>query len=399
MKHGYSHSQIFKFLIKYFVWFFLFSFCIAIFSSFEINKYWSESEVISNYIEKTGETNVVMCSRSKNYPDFENNARNYLGYEIIKAYAHNQESFVCAYLDENIDPFHISSLDDSIITPFICLNGYGGNKESTVEIFSETMFKNIIKSADLGVDKIYITKHTANILLKKDNPLESDYKSLIGTKVLSRYSKKGVFQERQFEILDIMTSYKHKWLETLYGNNFVIGGFYVANESMFDNLSVHTIMENDIFSNAYFLSKVKPLLIDNCKYQCRYYLFDDLIIKDNRLLNNLIYERNNKTFIVSIILPSLFACLYAAFIIFLFTNHRLKYKLTIFNNKTSLLMVSIVFSASILILYSLTNYYISLLSPFGFVFGTVLYVSIIIYILFSQQIDKNILQNYYSIDI
>lgn len=401
MRRGYS--QIHKSLIKYFVWFFLFTFCIVSFSSFESNKYWCESEVISKYIEKTGETYVVMCSRSDNYPDFSNNARNYLGYEIIKAYANNQESFVCAYKDEDIDPFHISLIDDGISSPFICMNGYGGNKESTVERFAETMFQNIIKSADLGVDKIYITQHTANMILNNEDPSESEYKSLIGTKIWSRYSKKGVLQEKQFEILDILVSYKHKWLETYYGNDFVIGGFYVANQSMFDNLSVHTIMENDVFSNAYFLSKVKPLLIDNCKYQCKYYSFSDMKIEANQSLNNLIYERNNKPFLVRYFLPALLVCLFVAFIILLFVNRRLKNDLTIFNKKTSLLIISITFSASILFLYLLkkilSNYYISLLSPFGFAFGAILYVLILLYILFLQHNKRIISDSYFVIDV
>lgn len=370
-------------------------------SSITRPKYWSEAETISRYMSGGNVSHVLMTSRSDSYPNFVNSARNYLGYEIIRAYANNQESFVCSSPDEKITPVVIKNA--KLSPHFICLNGYGGNKESFVTRYGNLLFGNDIKSADLGIDKIYITRTLADKLLKTMSLNNGDYQQLMKTGVTVMLSKNKVYIEKKLEIVDIVTSYKQKWMNLIYGEDLIFGGFYCAERAVVDNLMIHSIFENDIYSNAYFFSKAKPLLSERCSYLCEYSVIQNGILVSNEKLNNMIKASNTNDRVAEIVFGVFFIMLLVLIIVIAVLMKKIIIRFIILSNK-SFLTVSLSFCLAVVFcskvnLISFNRF--SVFSPFSFIFMFLLYIFFIILVLsfLLNKRKKTIEKKYYTLSI
>lgn len=365
----------FKFLLECLFSLVMFATCVSGWSSILVDRSWSEAETVSAYMSRTNTANVLLTSRSVDYPSFVNTARNYLGYEITRAYANKQESYVCSMPDKNEKPFVLKETNSAL--PFICLNGYGGNKESYVTRYCSLMFGNEIKSADLGIDDIYITKSLACKILKSNHPTLSDYESLISNQITFQVTKNGISQDKEFTIVDIATEFKYSWMGKMYGDDLVFAGFYCAEYSIIDNLMVHSVIENDVYSNAYFFLKAKALLEQKCSYKCEYSIVKNYKIESNTVLNFALESAMSKTTLFQrISLGLLLIAVSIAFVCLIFYNFFKSNRVEL-NSEASPLFLSISFASSLLLCSALNRAHLfntSFFSPFGFIPGFILFV-------------------------
>ena len=359
---------------------------------------WAEAEIVTRYMVKNNLDTVLLTSRSDSYPNFVNSARNYLGYEIVRAYASEQESFVCSSRDGNITPISFKNLES---TPnLICLNGYGGDRESFVSHYGNLLYGNDIKSAELGIDKFYITQSLAKKIIGKENPQNDDYQKLMKNGVAVSMSKNGLCSEKKLDIVDIITDYKFGWMETLYGEDIIFGGFYCAEMSIVDNLMVHSILKNDNYSNAYFFSKAKFLLREKCSYICEYKLFENGILIGNTSLNESINNLNTSGRNMEIYFGCFFIFLLISLALFFIFLWKRGYLYFLKNNNGSFLIVSLSFAAAVFAcskinLLSFANF--SLFSPFGFVFMFLLYALFIGFSLFCKTLKRDVPVHFYHV--
>ena len=372
------------------------------FSSITRSNSWSEAESVSRYMSTNNESYVLMTSRSASYPNFINSARNYLGYEIIRGYANKQESFVCSSPDKNSKPVVVEETD---LSPhFICLNGYGGNQESFVTRYGELLYGNDIKSADLGTDKIYVSQSIADKVMEQQMFTKGDYQSFLEKGLNVLLLKNGTYIKKTFEIVDIVVSYKNKWINSIYSENIIFGGFYCAERVIVDNLMVHSVLENDIYSNAYFFSKAKPLLEKKCSYLCEYDRIQNGVLIQNNILNNIIHMSKTNGRVVEIIIGAIFLSIIAlAVTIIIILRKRILFKYVELS-KHSYMILSLSFCLSILFcskINLLQANRVSLFSPYGFIFMFVCYTVLLILILYLLRIGRrNFLnENYYEISI
>ena len=402
MKQFFKLTNILNIIIQFLFTFSLFCCSSVGFSSITRSNCWSEAETVSRYMSAYNESHVLMLSRSASYPSFVNSARNYLGYEIIKAYTNNQESFVCSSPDKTSTPVIVKGTN---LSPhFICLNGYGGNKESFVTRYGELLYGNNIKSADLGTDTIYVSQSIADKVMQQQRLIQGDYQSFMKKGLNVLLLKDGAYIKKTLKIADIVVGYKNQWMNSIYGENIIFGGFYCAETVIVDNLMVHSVLEDDIYSNAYFFSKAKPLLEKKCSYLCEYGLVQNGLIIQNETLNSMI-ERSKTSgriteVIFGVIFLSLTAAIAASTIAFrkriLFRYIRL--------SKSSFLTLSLSFCSSMLFCSKINLFQanrVSLFSPYGFIFMLAFYlviVALILYFLKNRRINQ-INKNYYEISI
>lgn len=279
-------------LVNIFLFLFLILF-IAGSSSFLSSNEWVEADTVCKYMKKNNSDTILMTSSSFDYPNYHNSARDYLGFGINNDFQEKQFSIVCSVSDNDVEPFAIEGIKKKI--SFFAMNAYDQSRQYIITKNANVMFGNVVESLKLKSNEIYISKKIADELIGSMNPSPTDYYNLINSNIDVNVSKNKICSNRQFKIIDIIDTFKSEWILKLYGDYVVFGGYVCAEEAVMDNLSIHTIIKDDVYSNAYFFKKAKPLLKDVCGYNIKYNLIHEGTISINSDLQKQIDSNKNNT--------------------------------------------------------------------------------------------------------
>lgn len=380
-------KRFFRFLLLLFSFSFLSFFSNAFMTSLLDQRNWTLASDMSVWMNLAQESTALFVAKSNNYPAFNNAIGNELNYNLSVRFATKQKTFVCSYPDRKEKPFQLIELD-SLSSPIICMNSWSGSSSFTVSEFGTTMFGNIKESLLINDNQIYITKATADRLIKARSLAPGSYQSLLAEPLPVVLIKNGIEKTKQFEIIDIIIKTNFEWLEKLYGENYVVAGYNAANNVICDNLAVHCVLENDIFSNAYYFDHALPVFKQLIGNDMGFASVDSLILSFNNPLNE-IFNKIQGSETVSI-LPQIIGfgaatIFIGVFVILYFSRKNIccTKPTTFLTIELSGILIGVVLSELCwTFIYSST---VAVFSPIGVILGVLIAAAIICYMHFSKS--------------
>ncbi len=379
-------KRFFKVII-YFIYFLSTTLSIIGFSFTSSNSSYKDALVASRYMYKNNLNHIVLTSRTESYPNYNNSGYNSIGNYFINNFAYNQQTFLCSMQDENITPFVID--DINLATPFLFLKEHIGDTEDRFEHFISLMFDHDYYQSDENINDIFISKSVAQKLLNNENPSIDDYQTLLNKEIVSTISKDNIKSKMQFKITNIIDDYKYPWMNEIYGEDLVVGRYTLGHRCALDNIRIHIIIENDLYSNTYYFSRSIYKLKYRYSHTVEFNVINNHTLEKNLILTKALNNLANKN-VISIVVGSLLIVFSLLLLIglglYLFFTKCSFLK----QNKLFPLIFSLCFSSSILFCSLLNKHlYLSslpLFSVVGFIVTFSIYlILLVLYLIFSLK--------------